>query len=83
MSTPTMTEAAAGHDWESRWASAEAAIDPAYERANAALRRWVDGMEQALLAGAASRRAGLTRGGSRAGLPALPARLPRHELASS
>ena len=62
MSTPTLTEAT-GHDWESRWASAEATIDPAaYERANAALRRWVDGMEQAVLAGAASRRVGLTRG---------------------
>jgi len=62
MTTPTLTEAAAGHDWESRWASAEGSFDPAYERANAALRRWVDGMEQAVLAGAASRRVGLTRG---------------------
>ena len=82
MSTPTMTEAATGHDWESRWASAEGTFDPTYERTNAALRRWVDGMEQALLAGAASRRAGLTRGANRAGLPAFPARTPRHELAS-
>jgi hypothetical protein len=62
MSTPTMTEAATGHDWESRWASAEGTFDPTYERTNAALRRWVDGMEQALLASAASHRAGLTRG---------------------
>jgi hypothetical protein len=58
----SMTQAAAGQDWESRWISAEGTFDPAYERTNAALRRWVDGMEQALLASAASSRAGLSRG---------------------
>ena len=45
--------------WENRWISAESTFDPAYERTNAALRRWVDGMEQALLARATCRRAGL------------------------
>jgi len=57
----TTTAATAGQDWESRWVSAEGAFDPSYERTNAALRRWVDGMEQAL-AGATARRDGLSRG---------------------
>jgi hypothetical protein len=53
----------AGANWETRWISAEGAFDPSYERTNAALRRWVDGMEQALLAATAtaSNRAGGTR----------------------
>lgn len=58
----TTTEATAGQGWESRWVSAEGTFDPSYERTNAALRRWVDGMEQALLAGASARRPGLSRG---------------------
>lgn len=45
--TPALT---AESHWETRWIAAEAVFDPAYERTNAALRRWVDGMEQALLA---------------------------------
>jgi hypothetical protein len=56
-STPTTPE----QNWEARWISAEGSFDPAYERTNAALRRWVDGMEQALLASSSSRRAGLPR----------------------
>ena len=48
MNTSTSTES----NWETRWISTESTFDPAYERTNAALRRWVDGMEQALLAGA-------------------------------
>jgi hypothetical protein len=40
----------AENHWETRWISAEGAFDPAYERTTAALRRWVDGMEQALVA---------------------------------
>jgi hypothetical protein len=60
--TATTTEAIAGQDWTSRWVSAEGTFDPSYERTNAALRRWVDGMEQALLTGASARRAGLSRG---------------------
>ena len=58
MTTSTSTES----NWETRWISTESTFDPAYERTNAALRRWVDGMEQALLAGATRRRAGLSRG---------------------
>jgi hypothetical protein len=62
MSTSSTTETG----WESRWISVEGTFDPAYERTNAALRRWVDGMEQALLtATAASTRAGLSSGRSR------------------
>jgi hypothetical protein len=57
----TTLEATAGKDWESRWVSAEGTFDPSYERTNAALRRWIDGMEQAL-AGASARRACLSRG---------------------
>jgi hypothetical protein len=48
--------------WETRATTTDAAFDPAYERTNAALRRWIDGMEQALLASASNRRAGLSRG---------------------
>lgn len=58
MSTSPIAE----NHWETRWIAAEGTFDPAYERTNAALRRWVDGMEQALLESAASRRAGLSRG---------------------
>jgi hypothetical protein len=42
--------------WETRWIAAESTFDPAYERTTAALRRWVDGMEQALVADAGKRR---------------------------
>jgi hypothetical protein len=42
----------AENHWETRWISAEVAFDPAYERTTAALRCWVDGMEQALVANA-------------------------------
>jgi hypothetical protein len=38
----------ANSHWESRSFLAESVFDPAYERANAALRRWVEGMEAAL-----------------------------------
>ena len=48
--------------WETRGSTTDTVLDPAYERTNAALRRWIDGMEQALLAGASHRRAGLSRG---------------------
>ena len=41
---------------KTKWISGEATFDPTYERTNAALRRWVDGMEQALLANASRRR---------------------------
>lgn len=34
--------------WEARTFLAESVFDPSYERANAALRRWVEGMEAAL-----------------------------------
>jgi hypothetical protein len=34
--------------WEARAFLAESVFDPSYERATAALRRWVDGMEAAL-----------------------------------
>jgi len=34
--------------WEARWFAAGSAYDPSYDRATAALRRWVDGMEAAL-----------------------------------
>jgi hypothetical protein len=33
---------------EPKWFAAGTAFDPAYDRATAALRRWVDGMEAAL-----------------------------------
>jgi hypothetical protein len=42
--------------WEAKWINAEGTFDPAYERTTAALRRWVDGMEEALL-----KRAGIRR----------------------
>jgi hypothetical protein len=45
--------------WETKWLSADSAFDPAYERTNAALRRWVDGMEQALIANTTRRAPGL------------------------
>jgi len=48
MDTPR-TSIAENH-WETRWIAAEGAFDPAYERTTAALRRWVDGMELALVA---------------------------------
>jgi len=48
--------------WETRWIAPEGTFDPAYERTNVALRRWVDGMEQALLASAAGRGPGRSRG---------------------
>ena len=56
------TSTTAENHWETRWSAAEGTFDPTYERTNAALRRWIDGMEQALLASASSRRAGLSRG---------------------
>ena len=34
--------------WEAKWFAAGSALDPSYDRATAALRRWVDGMEAAL-----------------------------------
>jgi len=34
--------------WEAKSFLAESVFDPSYERATAALRRWVDGMEAAL-----------------------------------
>ena len=34
--------------WEAKWFSNGSASDPSYDRATAALRRWVDGMEAAL-----------------------------------
>jgi hypothetical protein len=52
---PTTALIAETH-WEAKWIAAERAFDPTYERTTAALRRWVDGMEQALIAGAARSR---------------------------
>ncbi|HVY81874.1 MAG TPA: hypothetical protein VG994_12880 [Steroidobacteraceae bacterium] len=40
--------AIAATHWEAKWFRAGSALDPAYDRATAALRRWVDGMEAAL-----------------------------------
>jgi hypothetical protein len=34
--------------WEAKWFATGTAFDPSYDRATAALRRWVDGMEAAL-----------------------------------
>jgi hypothetical protein len=34
--------------WEAKWFMAGSAYDPSYDRATAALRRWLDGMEAAL-----------------------------------
>jgi hypothetical protein len=48
--------------WEAKWITAEGTFDPAYERTTAALRRWVDGMEEALVKRASvSRRYATTR----------------------
>jgi hypothetical protein len=58
MSTSPIAE----NHWEVRWIAAEGTFDPGYERITAALRRWVDGMEQALIASGASYHAGLSRG---------------------
>ena len=41
--------------WETKWIAAESTFDPAYERTTAALRRWIDGMEQALIANTGQR----------------------------
>lgn len=41
--------------WEARTFLAESVFDPSYERANAALRRWVEGMEAALVTAARKR----------------------------
>jgi len=48
MSTRNEALIAQNH-WETKWITAEGTFDPAYERTNQALRRWVDGMEAALL----------------------------------
>jgi hypothetical protein len=40
--------AIAGSQWEATWSTAGSTFDPSYDRATAALRRWVDGMEAAL-----------------------------------
>ena len=42
--------------WEARTFLAESVFDPSYERANAALRRWVEGMEAALGTAAPAKR---------------------------
>ena len=42
--------------WEARTFLAESVFDPSYERATAALRRWVDGMEAALTKAAHAKR---------------------------
>jgi hypothetical protein len=44
--------------WESKWITAEGTFDPSYERTTEALRRWIDGMEQALIANAGRTRQG-------------------------
>lgn len=49
---PTTALMAETH-WESKWITAEGTFDPSYERTTEALRRWIDGMEQALIANAA------------------------------
>ncbi len=51
----TLHSSIAENHWETRWSSAYGASDPAYERTNVALRRWIDGMEQALIAKASRR----------------------------
>lgn len=61
-SNPMPQEAAsepAPVSWESKWVCADATFDLAYERTNAALRRWIDGMEKALIAPDGQRRRGL------------------------
>jgi hypothetical protein len=50
---PTPAALSAESRWETKWIAAESVIDPTYERTTEALRRWVDGMEQALISGAA------------------------------
>ena len=35
--------------WETKWIAAEGTFDPAYQRTTEALRRWLDGMEAALV----------------------------------
>ena len=35
--------------WDGTWAGLAAALDPKYEKTTAALQRWVDGMEEALI----------------------------------
>jgi hypothetical protein len=50
------TAAIAQTHWELKWITAEGTFDPAYERTTAALRRWVDGMEEALVKRAGTRR---------------------------
>jgi hypothetical protein len=40
--------AVANTHWENETPAAARTIDPSYDRATAALRRWVDGMEAAL-----------------------------------
>jgi len=53
----------AQNHWETKWITAEGTFDPAYERTNLALRRWVDGMEAALVKGPPRR--GRSVGGGR------------------
>ena len=57
MSTSTTAE----NPLEVRWITVDGTFDPTYERTTAALRRWVDGMEQALLASTAARRGDRSR----------------------
>jgi hypothetical protein len=57
MSTSTTAE----NPLEVRWITVDGTFDPTYERTTAALRRWVDGMEQALLASTAARAGGRSR----------------------
>lgn len=52
---PASVSPIAESHWETKWIMPDSAFDPAYERTNAALRRWVDGMEQALISGALRR----------------------------
>jgi hypothetical protein len=74
MSTSTTAE----NHLEVRWITADGTFDPTYERTTAALRRWVDGMEQALLASTA------TRGAARPPAPsAVRPRAPSAALAAS
>jgi hypothetical protein len=40
--------ASASAHWEAKWFAAGSAFDPSYDRATAALRCWLDGMEAAL-----------------------------------
>lgn len=45
---PALAATHLGTHWEAKWFAAGAAFDPSHDRATAALRRWVDGMEAAL-----------------------------------